>query len=569
MVRVLGRHGKCERNLAGEEFLEFCATNSLSIMNTWFQKKDIYHGTWTHPATKRCHMIDFVVMRTGQKCCCRDVKVMRGANCWTDHKLVRAKLNIVVPHHAGKKGMCMPFAVHKLSTSEARREEYQESLQSNLLDRPHSEDDAAERNWDALKSSIVAAAEETLGRGRRKQPEWFADSSKFLVPLIEDKNKAHQVVLHSHTRANREEFRKRQRAVKKAVCKAKEDWICRVASEGEAAVKDGRARWDCIRRLQQTHAGRRPTRPTAILKEDGVLTQGEKEVAARWYQHFMKVRNIQSEYRDGTIRDMPQLSSLLELDLLPTEEELSEALSKLKVRRAGGKSDILPELILYGGPYLWDRVLKIMEQMWEDGKVVKDWQDALVVPIPKKGDLRKCDNWRGISLLDVVGKIMARIVKERLEKIADRVVPESQNGFRKGRGCVDMLFVARQLLEKTREHNSTLYMLFVDLKKAYDSVPRQALWCVLEKCGVPPKMLGIIRSFHEGMHAEVKLGPTCTESFEVRNGLRQGCTMAPTLFNIYFSAMVANWRNECIEEGVSVLYKHGRKLVATIQQNPD
>ena len=50
-----------------------------------------------------------------------------------------------------------------------------------------------------------------------------------------------------------------------------------------------------------------------------------------------------------------------------------------------------------------------------------------------------------------------------------------------------MVFVARQLVEKTREHNDTLYMLFVDLKNAYDSVPRQALWKVLETCGVPPR----------------------------------------------------------------------------------
>ena len=203
--------------------------------------------------------------------------------------------------------------------------------------------------------------------------------------------------------------------------------------------------------------------------------------------------------------------------------------------------------------------------------VVRDWQDALVVPIPKKGELRCCDNWRGISLLDVVGKILGRIVKERLEVIADKVLPESQSGFRKGCGCVDMVFVARQLVEKTREHNDTLYMLFVDLKKEYDSVPRQALWKVLETCGVPPRMLSIVRSFHEGMHAEVKVGSTITESFEVRNGLRQGCTLAPTLFNIYFSAMVANWHSEYAGAGVSVLYKHGRKLVgdrtAQIERN--
>ena len=63
MERCLGKHGLSERNFVGEEFLEFCALNQFSIMNTWFQKKIIYQGTWTHPATKKCHMIDFVMMK--------------------------------------------------------------------------------------------------------------------------------------------------------------------------------------------------------------------------------------------------------------------------------------------------------------------------------------------------------------------------------------------------------------------------------------------------------------------------------------------------------------------------
>ena len=163
--------------------------------------------------------------------------------------------------------------------------------------------------------------------------------------------------------------------------------------------------------------------------------------------------------------------------------------------------------------------------------------------------------------MDVVGKIMARIMKERLEVIAGKVLPESQCCFRKEHGCVDMIFVARQLVEKAREHNQSLCMLFVDLRKAYDSVPRQALWKVLEKCGVPPKLLSLVKSCHEGMRAEVRVGFRTTEEFEVRNGLRQGFTLAPTLFNIYISAVVANWQIESPEAGVAVLYKHGRDLV--------
>ena len=80
------------------------------------------------------------------------------------------------------------------------------------------------------------------------------------------------------------------------------------------------------------------------------------------------------------------------------------------------------------------------------GTVVSDWKDAIIVPIPKKGDLRKCSNWRGISLLDVAGKVFARFT-ERIQMIAEEILPDSQCGFWKGRGCTDMIFVARQLVE--------------------------------------------------------------------------------------------------------------------------
>ena len=73
----------------------------------------------------------------------------------------------------------------------------------------------------------------------------------------------------------------------------------------------------------------------------------------------------------------------------------------------------------------------------------------MIVPIPKKGDLSDCKNWRGISLLDVVGKVTARILPDRLQQLAEEELPESQCGFHKGRGCTDMIFAVRQLVEKT------------------------------------------------------------------------------------------------------------------------
>ena len=80
---------------------------------------------------------------------------------------------------------------------------------------------------------------------------------------------------------------------------------------------------------------------------------------------------------------------------------------------------------------------------------------------------------------------------------------------------------------------------------------------------MPEKMLKFVKSFHEGIHAEVRMDSTVTNRFEVWNGLWQGCTLTPTLSNIYFSVLVADWCNRSSGAGTSVLYKHGRKLVRT------
>ena len=110
------------------------------------------------------------------------------------------------------------------------------------------------------------------------------------------KNVAHTMMLNARTVASRKAFRWHQRIVKRTVNRAREEWIVRVAREGEAAVKDGKARWESIRKLQQVHAGRRAARPTSVRKEDGGLAQGPVEILDRWHQHFSKLLNQQSEY---------------------------------------------------------------------------------------------------------------------------------------------------------------------------------------------------------------------------------------------------------------------------------
>ena len=91
-----------------------------------------------------------------------------------------------------------------------------------------------------------------------------------------------------------------------------------------------------------------------------------------------------------------------------------------------------------------------------------------------------------------------KVIQGRMQVVVEDVIPDSQCGFRSGRGCVDMISCARQLMEKAREHNTKVYILFVDLRKGYNSVPRQALWLVHLKYGVPPVIVNLIQSLHDG-----------------------------------------------------------------------
>ena len=94
------------------------------------------------------------------------------------------------------------------------------------------------------------------------------------------------------------------------------------------------------------------------------------------------------------------------------------------------------------------------------------------------------------------------------------------------------------MAEKVREKNQELYIVFVDLTKAFDAVNRQALWEVFKKLGILDKMLNVIISFHEGMKAAVVSDGEFSDSFDVTNGTKQGCVMAPVLFALFFSVML-------------------------------
>ena len=182
-------------------------------------------------------------------------------------------------------------------------------------------------------------------------------------------------------------------------------------------------------------------------------------------------------------------------------------------------------------------------------------RDAKIITLYKnKGERSDCNNYRGISLLSIVGKAYARVLLSRLQLLADRVYPEAQCGFRAARSTIDMVFSVRQLQEKCREQRQPLYLAFIDLTKAFDLVSRDGLFALLQKIGCPPKLLSLIVSFHEDMQGTVQFDGTNSDPFSIKNGVKQGCVLAPTLFGIFFSLLL-KYAFDDSEDGV---YIHSR-----------
>ena len=168
-----------------------------------------------------------------------------------------------------------------------------------------------------------------------------------------------------------------------------------------------------------------------------------------------------------------------------------------------------------------------------------DLKDAEIVSIFKKGDRSVCGNYRGISLLSIVGKVIARLLLNRLLPLAEEILPESQCGFRPQWGTIGMVFTLRQLQEKCREQQRPLYLAFVDLTKAFDSVDRSTLRRLLVQVGCPEKFVSMVKLLHEGMRARVRCdNGTTTDAFPINTGVKQGCVLAPTLFSIFVTVVL-------------------------------
>ena len=215
----------------------------------------------------------------------------------------------------------------------------------------------------------------------------------------------------------------------------------------------------------------------------------------------------------------------------------------MKNGRSCGPDGIPTEALKQLGDWGVRQLTNIFNAIMQSGKKPDERRESIITPIYKdKGDHMNCSNYRGIKLLSHTMKLWERIIDQRLRDIVS--ISDGQFGFKPGVGTTDAIFVIRTLCEKYREGNKPLDMVFVDLEKAYDTVPREVLWRCMRKRNIPEGYIRLVQDMYQGATTRVKSKRGISEQFEVGIGLHQGSALSPFLFIMLVDTISQDVRNE-------------------------
>ncbi len=269
-----------------------------------------------------------------------------------------------------------------------------------------------------------------------------------------------------------------------------------------------------------------------ITEEGKTLTDPEetKKYIQQWYQELYQARPGEPEYKvwtDKITQEVQKIASKHRKED-PTQgsepismKELNSAIKKLKPKKSTGPDEIPNEIFTKANQNTREIYLKMMNNIHKEEEIPDQWKKGLIKRLYKgKGTKGKCSNERGITLASNFGKTYERIINNRIKPLIK--MTEAQAGGIEGNATVDHLIILKQVIDKIRREKKTAYIVFLDVKKAYDKAWLDAILYVLNKNGIEGKNWQMTRLMNTDLKANIntKYGPT--QEISIKDSIRQG-----------------------------------------------